>query len=51
MLFLMPVQLKEVRLKGLIETHDLERKLKKVYEYLERGDKCKVWRSHDCSPV
>ncbi|KAG5180415.1 hypothetical protein JKP88DRAFT_223156 [Tribonema minus] len=35
------LQIKEVRLKGLIAANDLERKLLQAFQYLERGDKVK----------
>lgn len=35
-------QLKEIQLRPNIETHDLETKLKRVYRFLEAGDKVKM---------
>lgn len=35
-------QLKEIQLRPNIETHDLETKLKRVYKFLEQGDKVKM---------
>ncbi|GAB4415796.1 MAG: translation initiation factor IF-3 [Bacteriovoracaceae bacterium] len=36
------VQLKEIQFRPNIETHDIETKLKKIYEFLEDGDKVKM---------
>lgn len=36
------VQLKEIKLRPNIEKHDLETKLKKVYQFLDQGDKVKL---------
>lgn len=35
-------QLKEIQLRPNIESHDLETKLKRVYKFLEQGDKVKM---------
>lgn len=35
-------QLKEIQMRPNIESHDLETKLKKVYRFLEEGDKVKL---------
>ena len=36
------VSLKEIKLRPNIEKHDLETKLKKVYQFLDQGDKVKL---------
>ncbi len=36
------VNVKEIKLRPNIEQHDLETKLKKVYQFLEEGDKVKM---------
>lgn len=36
------VQLKEIKLRPNIEKHDLEVKLKKIYQFLDQGDKVKL---------
>lgn len=36
------VQLKEIQFRPNIEAHDIETKLKKIYEFLEDGDKVKM---------
>jgi translation initiation factor IF-3 len=36
------IQLKEIKVRPNIEQHDLDTKLKKVYKFLEQGDKVKL---------
>lgn len=36
------IQLKEIKLRPNIEKHDLETKLKKIFKFLEEGDKVKL---------